>query len=119
MFYIKEHLEYFDTLNDKRKVEVTPIILDFPLHYRIDTLPYEIKKQAIDKVKQCFKLNIAKQPTLYKKLHTLLKMLMEDTEYNQTAMKQFVEITKLYDKHRNQSIEKSLPELYKHVKKYF
>jgi hypothetical protein len=44
---------------------------------------------------------------------------MEDTEYNQTAMKQFVEITKLYDKHRNQSIEKSLPELYKHVKKYF
>ena len=34
-------------------------------------------------------------------------------------MDKFVQITKLYDKHRNQSIENSLPDLYKHVKKYF
>ncbi len=119
LFYIKEHLEYFDKLNSIRKVEVTPILLDFPLHYRIDTLPYEIRLEAIDKIKQCFKLNISKQPTLYKKLHTLLKMLQDKQDKSKLHMKQFVQITKLYDKHRNQSIENSLPELYKHVKKYF
>ena len=47
------------------------------MHYRIDTLPYEVRQQAIDKVKQCFTLNISKQPTLFKKLYTLLKMLQE------------------------------------------
>ena len=34
-------------------------------------------------------------------------------------MSQFVRITNIYDKYRSQSIEKSLPELYNHVKKYF
>ena len=76
LFYIKEHLEYFDQLNKTRKVEVTPILLDFPMHYRIDTLPYEVRQQAIDKVKDCFKLDISKQPTLLKKLPTLLKICL-------------------------------------------
>jgi MoaA/NifB/PqqE/SkfB family radical SAM enzyme len=119
LFYIKEHLEYFDKLNKKRKVEVTPILLDFPMHYRIDTLPFDVREQAIDKVKECFTLEISKQPTLYKKLYTLLKMLQDTKQNVEKHMNQFVQVTKLYDKHRNQSIEKSLPELYKHVKKYF
>ena len=119
LFYIKEHLEYFDVLSKKRHVEITPILLDFPMHYRIDTLPYEVRQQAIDKVKQCFTLNISKQPTLYKKLYTLLKMLQDTKQSKEKYMDQFVQVTKLYDKHRHQSIENSLPELYKHVKKYF
>ena len=118
LFYIKDHLEYFDALNKTRKVEVTPILLDFPMHYRIDTLPYDIREQAIDKVKECFKLNISKQPTLYRKLNTLIKVL-QDKNNTTEHMDKFVQITKLYDKHRNQSIENSLPDLYKHVKKYF
>ena len=109
LFYIREHLEYFDQLNEKRKVEVTPILLDFPMHYRIDTLPYEVRLQAVDEIKNCFKLKIAKQPTLFKKLHTLLKMLQNTQEHIVKHMNQFVQITKLYDKHRNQMIEKSLP----------
>ena len=93
--------------------------MNYPfLHYRIDTLPYDIREQAIDKVKECFKLNISKQPTLYRKLHTLIKVL-QDKNNTTEHMDKFVQITKLYDKHRNQSIENSLPDLYKHVKKYF
>lgn len=118
LFYIKEHLEYFDALNNTRKVEMTPILLDFPMHYRIDTLPYDVREEAIDKVKECFKLKISKQPTLYRKLHTLIKIL-QDKNNTTEHMDKFVQITKLYDKHRNQSIENSLPDLYKHVKKYF
>jgi organic radical activating enzyme len=120
LFDIYNHLSYFDFLNNKRKIEVTPILLDFPTHYRVDILPYEIRQQAVDMIKKCFKLKIAKQPTLYKKLHTLLKILNNEKEYtNQDKyMKQFFKITALYDKYRSQSIEKSLPELYNHVKKY-
>ena len=119
LFYIKPHLEYFDTLNKKRKVEVTPILLDFPMHYRIDTLPYEVRAHAIDNIKNCFTLEISQQPTLFRKLHTLLKMLENPKDEANNHMDQFVQITKLYDKHRHQSIEKSLPKLYNHVKKYF
>jgi len=120
VFNIYEHLKYFDKLCEKRNIEVTPILLDFPMHYRIDVLPYEVRQQAVDKIKQCFKLKIAKQPTLYKKLHTLLKILMNKDSHKDSKkhMKQFFEITALYDKYRSQSIEKSLPELYSHVTKY-
>jgi glutamate-1-semialdehyde 2,1-aminomutase len=120
VFGIYEHLKYFDKLCEKRNIEVTPILLDFPMHYRIDVLPYEVRQQAVDKIKECFKLKIAKQPTLYKKLHTLLKILMNKDSHKDSKkhMKQFFEITALYDKYRSQSIEKSLPELYSHVTKY-
>ena len=52
---------------------------------------------------------------------TLKKMLDEPNSHAQSSlhMDQFVRVTKLYDKHRSQSIENSLPDLYKHVKKYF
>mgnify|MGYP003327563320 CR=1 FL=1 len=79
LFGIYDHLQYFDYINTIRHVEVTPIILDFPMHYRIDVLPYEIRQQAIDSIDKCFKLKIAKQPTLFRKLHTLKKIL-QDTE---------------------------------------
>ena len=46
-------------------------------------------------------------------------MLQDTKESKEKYMDQFVQVTKLYDKHRHQSIENSLPELYKHVKKYF
>ena len=118
LFNIYEHLEWFNEMNKKRKVEVTPIILDYPMHFRIDSLPYEVRKQAIQQVKECFKLKISSQPTLFKKLYTLLKML-EDTKENDEYIDKFVIVTKMYDKYRKQSIENSLPELYKHVKKYF
>jgi sulfatase maturation enzyme AslB (radical SAM superfamily) len=118
LFNIYEHLEWFNEMNKKRKVEVTPIILDYPMHFRIDSLPYEVRKQAVTQIKQCFKLPIASQPTLFKKLYTLLKML-EDTKENKEHLDKFVIVTKMYDKYRKQSIENSLPELYKHVKKYF
>jgi len=118
LFNIYEHLEWFNEMNKKRKVEVTPIILDYPMHFRIDSLPYEIRKHAVMQIKQCFKLPIASQPTLFKKLYTLLKML-EDTKENDEYIDKFVIVTKMYDKYRKQSIENSLPELYKHVKKYF
>ena len=119
--YIYEHLSYFNYLNTIRKIEVTPIILDFPMHYRIDVLPYEVRQTAIDNIDKCFKLNIVKQPTLFRKLHTLKKILQNTKEHPQTEkhMEQFATVTKLYDKYRDQSIENSLPELYKHVKKYF
>jgi len=118
---IYDHLAYFDYLNTIRKIEVTPIILDFPMHYRIDILPYEVRQSAIDSINKCFKLNIVKQPTLFRKLMTLKKMLDEPNSHAQSSlhMDQFVRVTKLYDKHRSQSIENSLPDLYKHVKKYF
>lgn len=118
LFNIYEHLEWFNEMNKKRKVEVTPIILDYPMHFRIDSLPYEVRKHAVTQIKQCFKLPIASQPTLFKKLYTLLKML-EDTKENKEHLDKFVIVTKMYDKYRKQSIENSLPELYKHVKKYF
>lgn len=118
---IYDHLAYFDYLNTIRNIEVTPIILDFPMHFRIDVLPFEIRQSAIDSINKCFKLKIVKQPTLFRKLMTLKKILQNPDSHPQSDlhMNQFVQITKLYDKHRNQSIEKSLPELYKHVKKYF
>ena len=121
LHYIYEHLAYFNYLNTIRKIEVTPIILDFPMHYRIDVLPYEIRQTAIDNIDKCFKLNIVKQPTLFRKLHTLKKILQDKKEHSQSNkhMEQFATVTKLYDKYRNQSIENSLPDLYKHVKKYF
>ena len=89
------------------------------MHYRIDTLPYEVRAHAIDNIKNCFTLEISQQPTLFRKLHTLLKMLENPKDEANNHMDQFVQITKLYDKHRHQSIEKSLPKLYNHVKKYF
>jgi len=118
---IYDHLKYFDYLNTLRKIEVTPIILDFPMHYRIDILPYDIRQSAVDSIDKCFKLNIVKQPTLFRKLMTLKKILDNPNSHNQSDlhMDQFVRVTKLYDKYRNQSIENSLPDLYKHVKKYF
>ena len=121
LFYIYEYLAYFDFVSRRRNVEITPIILDFPMHYRIDILPYEIRQHAIDSIQKCFKLQIVKQPTLFRKLHTLLSILKDTKEHPQSKVhvKQFVQVTNLYDKYRNQSIEKSLPDLYKHVKKYF
>ena len=121
LFGIYDHLAYFDFVNTRRHVEVTPIILDFPMHYRIDTLPYEIRQQAVDSIKKCFTLKISQQPTLLKKLHTLMKMLNDKNEHHEQEknMTNFVRITNIYDKYRSQSIENSLPELYKHVKKYF
>ena len=121
LFYIYEYLAYFDFLSRRRNIEITPIILDFPMHYRIDVLPYEIRQHAIDSIKKCFKLQIVKQPTLFRKLHTLLSILQDTKEHPQSELhvKQFVQVTNLYDKYRNQSIENSLPDLYKHVKKYF
>ena len=118
---IYDHLKYFDYLNTMRKIEVTPIILDFPMHYRIDILPYDIRQSAIDSINKCFKLKIVQQPTLFRKLMTLKKMLNSPNSHKQSDlhMDQFVRVTKLYDKYRNQSIENSLPDLYKHVKKYF
>jgi glutamate-1-semialdehyde 2,1-aminomutase len=118
---IYDHLKYFDYLNTIRKIEVTPIILDFPMHYRIDILPYDIRQSAVDSIDKCFKLNIVKQPTLFRKLMTLKKILESPNSHKQSDlhMDQFVRVTKLYDKYRNQSIENSLPDLYKHVKKYF
>ena len=118
---IYDHLKYFDYLNTIRKIEVTPIILDFPMHYRIDILPYDIRQSAVDSIDKCFKLNIVKQPTLFRKLMTLKKILENPNSHKQSDlhMDQFVRVTKLYDKYRNQSIENSLPDLYKHVKKYF
>ena len=100
---------------------MTPIILDFPMHYRIDILPYDIRQSAIDSINKCFKLKIVQQPTLFRKLMTLKKMLNSPNSHKQSDlhMDQFVRVTKLYDKYRNQSIENSLPDLYKHVKKYF
>jgi 23S rRNA C2498 (ribose-2'-O)-methylase RlmM len=120
LFDIFNHLAYFDFINRRRSVEVTPILLDFPMHYRIDTLPYEIRQKAIDTIKKCFKLKISSQQTLFKKLHTLLRILNDKQEHpeQEKHMKQFFKITALYDKYRSQSIEKSLPELYNHVKKY-
>ena len=118
VFSIYEYLEWFNEINKKRKVEVTPIILDYPMHFRIDSLPYEVRKHAIQRIKECFKLKISSQPTLFKKLYTLLKML-EDEKENTDHIDKFVRVTKMYDKYRKQSIENSLPELYKHVKKYF
>ena len=52
---------------------------------------------------------------------TLKKILDNPNSHKQSElhMDQFVRVTKLYDKYRNQSIENSLPDLYKHVKKYF
>ena len=121
LFYIYEYLAYFDFVSRRRNVEITPIILDFPMHYRIDILPYDIRQSAIDSINKCFKLKIVQQPTLFRKLMTLKKMLNSPNSHKQSDlhMDQFVRVTKLYDKYRNQSIEKSLPELYKHVKKYF
>ena len=118
---IYDHLKYFDYLNTIRKIEVTPIILDFPMHYRIDILPYDIRQSAVDSIDKCFKLNIVKQPTLFRKLMTLKKILENPNSHKQSELHidQFVRVTKLYDKYRNQSIENSLPDLYKHVKKYF
>ena len=118
---IYDHLKYFDYLNTIRKIEVTPIILDFPMHYRIDILPYGIRQSAVDSIDKCFKLNIVKQPTLFRKLMTLKKILENPNSHKQSELHldQFVRVTKLYDKYRNQSIENSLPDLYKHVKKYF
>ena len=91
------------------------------MHYRIDVLPNEIRQKAIDSIDKCFKLKIAKQPTLFRKLHTLKKILQDTNEHKQSDkhMQQFVTVTNLYNKYRKQSIENSLPELYKHVKKYF
>ncbi len=118
---IYDHLKYFDHLNTIRKIEVTPIILDFPMHYRIDILPYDIRQSAIDSINKCFKLTIVQQPTLFRKLMTLKKILDNPNIHKQSDlhMDQFVRVTKLYDKYRKQSIENSLPDLYKHVKKYF
>ena len=45
--------------------------------------------------------------------------MLEDTKDNKEHLDKFVIVTKMYDKYRKQSIENSLPELYKHVKKYF
>ena len=121
LFGIYDHLQYFDYVNNIRRIEVTPIILDFPMHYRIDVLPSHVRQKAIDIIDRCFTLKIAKQPTLFRKLHTLKKILQDQNEHKQSEkhMKQFVTVTNLYDKHRKQSIENSLPELYNHVKKYF
>jgi hypothetical protein len=118
---IYDHLAYFDYLNTIRNIEVTPIILDFPMHFRIDVLPFEIRQSAIDSINKCFKLKIVRQPTLFRKLMTLKKIL-EDTKIHSQSdlhMNQFARVTKLYDKYRGQSLQNSLPELYKHVKKYF
>ena len=51
----------------------------------------------------------------------LNSMLNDKDEHpkQEKHMSQFVRITNIYDKYRSQSIEKSLPELYNHVKKYF
>jgi hypothetical protein len=91
------------------------------MHFRIDVLPFEIRQSAIDSINKCFKLKIVRQPTLFRKLMTLKKIL-EDTKIHSQSdlhMNQFARVTKLYDKYRGQSLQNSLPELYKHVKKYF
>ena len=91
------------------------------MHYRIDILPYEVRQSAIDSIDKCFKLKIVRQPTLFRKLMTLKKILEDPNTHSQSDlhMNQFVRVSKLYDKHRDQSLEKSLPVLYKHVEKYF
>ncbi len=116
VFYYVEEL-----LNAGFKLSITPVhltFLEFPIHLNIRILPKEVRAEAIKRF-EAVKLSCKKLMSFENVVaginHTIFILKNDFNPNSDQYMKNFMYYTNTIDQERGQSMERSLPELFKLV----
>lgn len=105
VLYLNELETFFSMYN----TNVYYIMVHDPIYYNIKILPNDIKKTITDKLHSHPKQNFF--------IEKIIKFMnSEPSDYNE--LEKFFRITKMHDSYRQESFEKTFPELYQLVEDY-
>tara|TARA_B100000902_G_C27236399_1_gene877673 strand:- start:145 stop:1467 length:1323 start_codon:yes stop_codon:yes gene_type:complete len=116
-------IKYIEDLKTKykRNIHIDFLLNTHPVILKAEILPYSIREKAQNKLYKYFKTldhttldNMTKTST-----EKILNYLTESKEHNDEKVFSFINYTKSLDKHRNQSMKSSCPELYTELYKYY
>ena len=108
-------MKFWDDINKNlmvgRQIYVGPCDLVDPPFLKFQNLPQELRPLAIDRLKQCFDLEMYNtNDTILEKTKYMISELENDT-FDEFRYEQLISYSKILDNHRNLSINECIPEL--------